>query len=79
MLFCLNVVVVQVNVRGVRRGSLDVMQRGEMDGFCRRGRRMLLSSVGSSGADIVVVQLGSWLIDHVDGVIMHAACGSWPR
>jgi hypothetical protein len=32
---------------------------------------MLLSSVGSSGADIVVVQLGSWLIHNEDGV-MHA-------
>lgn len=39
---------------------------------------MLLSSVGSSGADIVVVQLGSWLIDNEDGV-MHAACGRCPR
>lgn len=77
MLFCL--IVVEVNVRDVRRGSLDVVKRGEINGFCRRGRRMLLSSVGSSGADIVVVQLGSWLIHHDDGVIMHAACGSCPR
>lgn len=74
-------IVVEVNVRWVGvvvRGSLDVMERGEINGFCRRGRRMLLSSVGSSGADIVVVQLGSCLIDYDDGV-MHAGCGTWPR
>jgi len=52
-------VVVEVNVRRVevvRRGSLgvvDLVMRGEINGFCRRGR-ILLSSVGSSGADIVV-------------------------
>lgn len=78
------IVVVEVNVRWVedmRKGSLevDLVKRGETNGFCRRGRRMLLSSVGSSGADIVVVQLGSWLIDHDDGVTMHAGCGSCPR
>jgi len=62
MVFCL-VVVVEVNVRDVRRGSLGVVdlvvKRGEINGFCRRGRTLLLSSVGSSGADIVVVQLAN--------------------
>jgi hypothetical protein len=60
MVFCCLVVVVEVNVRDVRRGSLGVMdlvKRGEINGFCRRGRTLLLSSVGSSGADIVVVQM----------------------
>jgi hypothetical protein len=52
--------VAEVNVRDVRRGILGVMdlvKRGENNGFCRRGRTLLLSSVGSSGADIVVVQM----------------------
>ena len=39
MVFCCLVVVVEVNVRDVRRGSLeevvDLMKRGEIKDFCR--------------------------------------------
>ena len=56
LLFCL--LVVEVTVRWVRvfvmRGSLAVVfVRGEVNGLCRRVR-MLLVSVGSSGAAIAV-------------------------
>ena len=63
VLFCL---VMEVNVRDVRGGSLEevgLVKRWEIKDFCTRGPT-LLSSVGSSGADIVVVQLadtrGRW-------------------
>lgn len=57
LLFCL-VEVVEVNVRWVRRsvksGSLAAfLVRGEVNGLCRRVR-MVLVSVGSSGAAIAV-------------------------
>lgn len=47
---------VEVKVREMLSGSLEgivVLVRGEINCFCRRGRRVR-SSVGSSGADMAV-------------------------
>jgi hypothetical protein len=60
----------------LRSGGLeevDLVMRGEVNGFCRRGR-ILLRSVGNSGAGMVVLE---WLINKVDGVMQ--LCGTCPR